>query len=79
MVDNRKVVALAAPKVVEPAAAIYETDGPDPQFLHSVLCQDLASAQPTRDTMFTRSCGVRLHPAGISPGSVSGDRCRGRG
>ncbi len=55
--DNRKVVALAVPKVAEPAAAILDTDGPDPQFLHSVLRQVSLPRNPTRETMFTRSCG----------------------
>jgi replication initiator protein len=57
MADNRKVVALAVPKAAEPASAILDTDGPDPQFLHSVLCQVSLPRNPTRETMFTRSCG----------------------
>jgi hypothetical protein len=40
-----------------PAVSIMETDGPEPQFLHSVLCQVSLPRNPTRETMFTRSCG----------------------
>src|SRR5687767_8792811 len=55
MADNRNVLTLAAPKQAEPG--VLEIEGPDPQFLHSVLCQVSLPRNPTRATMFTRSCG----------------------
>jgi hypothetical protein len=40
-----------------PAVSIMETDGPDPQFLHSVLCQVGLPRSATPETVFTRSSG----------------------
>jgi hypothetical protein len=40
-----------------PTVSIMETDGLDPQFLHSVLCQVSLPRNPTREPMFTRTCG----------------------
>jgi hypothetical protein len=57
MADSHNLVAIAARRGIERAGAILETDGPDPQFLHSVLCQVSLPRNPTRETMFTRSCG----------------------
>ena len=57
MADDHNLVALAARRGIDRAGAILETDGPDPQFLHSVLCQVSLPRNPTRETMFTRSCG----------------------
>jgi hypothetical protein len=37
----------------EPAASITETDdGPDPKFLHAVLCQVSLPRNPTKESMF---------------------------
>jgi Plasmid encoded RepA protein len=42
----------------EPAVSIMETDdGPDPKFLHAVLCQVSLPRNPTKESMFTRSSG----------------------
>lgn len=54
MTNARKIIPLP-PKPGQPS--IFETDGKDPQFLHSVLCQVALPRNPTKDLTFVRTSG----------------------
>lgn len=55
MSSARKVIPLPAKGASQPG--IFEADGQDPQFLHSVLCQVALPRNPTSDLTFVRTSG----------------------